>query len=359
MRDIVESILSSPVPVIAWVGPGGAHAASAGFFILLSADVAIMAPGTNTGAAHPISSSGEDIPGTMKDKVVNDLTTFLRSYVTERGRNAEVAETAVVNSKSFTAEEALRSRLIDAVVNDIPEIVRRYDGVEIRRIDKKPAKLQLQGAIVEPFEMTVRQELLSSVLNPNVALILGLLGMIGLYVEITHPGLILPGVVGAISLVLALFGFHGLPVNWAGAALILIAIVLFVMEATVVSHGILAIGGIVAMIIGGLMLVEGPIPELRISLATILAVTFPLAAITIFLVRLVALSHRRKTITGDEGMIGEVGVARSDVFREGTVFVHGELWKAHSREPIQSGAAVRVVKTQGLEVEVEKADAGG
>jgi membrane-bound serine protease (ClpP class) len=356
MREIVEAILSSPTPVIAWVGPNGARAASAGFFILLSADVAVMAPGTNTGAAHPISAGGEDINGALKEKVVNDAAAYLRSYVTQRGRDATVAETGVLKSKSFTAEEALRQHLIDAVVNDVPDIVRKYDGMEIRRIDKRPARLQLQGATIEVFEMTTRQRLLSRVLNPNIALTLALIGLLGLYIEISHPGMILPGVVGAICLILALFAFNFLPVNWAGAALILVAIVLFVLEATVTSHGILALGGIVAMIAGGLMLVEGPIPQLRVSLATTLAVTFPLAIITVFLVRLVALSHRRKSVTGDEGMIGKIGVARSPVHRDGTVFVHGELWKARSNEPIPIGASVRVVRTQGLEVEVEKVD---
>ncbi|HEX4998051.1 MAG TPA: nodulation protein NfeD [Terriglobia bacterium] len=354
MRDIVESVLSSPVPVIAWVGPNGARAASAGFFILLSADVAVMSPGTNTGAAHPISSDGSDIGGSLKEKIVNDAAAYLRSYVTQRGRNAAVAETGVLQSKSFTAEEALHAHLIDAVVNDAPDIIRKYDGAAVRRIDQRSVKLDLEGATIEPFEMSSRQQLLSRVLNPNIALILAVIGLVGLYVEITHPGLILPGVAGAIAIILALFAFNLLPVNWAGAALILVAIALFVMEATITSHGILALGGIVAMIAGGLMLVEGPIPQLRISLATILGVTFPLAAITVFLVRLVALSHARKSVTGGEGMIGEIGVARTDVHAQGTVFVHGELWKARSTSPIESGATVRVVRTHGLEVEVEK-----
>jgi membrane-bound serine protease (ClpP class) len=356
MRNIVESILSSSVPVIAWVGPNGARAASAGFFILLSADLAVMAPGTNTGAAHPISATGDDIKGTLKEKVVNDATAYLRSYTTQRGRDATVAETGITESKSFTADEALRLHLIDAVLNDIPEIVRRYDGVEVRRIDKRSVRLQLADASIEPFQMSARQQLLSHVLNPNIALILALIGLVGLYVEITHPGLIIPGVAGAICLILALFAFNILPVNWAGAVLILVAIALFVMEATVTSHGILALGGIVAMIAGGLMLVEGPIPQLRVSLATVLAVTFPLAAITVFLVRLVAISHSKKSVTGDDGMIGEIGVARSDVHHRGMVFVHGELWKAHSAQPIENGAAVRIIKTHGLEVEVEKVE---
>jgi len=203
------------------------------------------------------------------------------------------------------------------------------------------------------FNMTSRQRLLSRVMNPNLAFILALIGIICLYIEVTHPGLILPGVVGAISIVLALFAFHLLPVNWTGALLILVAIALFVLEATVTSHGILAIGGCVAMIAGALMLVEGPIPQLRIQLGTTLAVTIPVALITIFLVRLVMLSHRRKSVTGVEGMIGEVGVAKSDIHQDGKVLVHGEYWNASSAAPIAAGSRVRVVNVHGLKVQVE------
>ena len=247
----------------------------------------------------------------------------------------------------------LQNNLIDAVISDVAGIVERLDGKEIHHFDDRPETLHLRGATIEVFEMTGRQRILSRVLDPNLALVLALAGLLGLYVEITHPGMVLPGVIGAISLILALFAFNMLPVNWAGAALILLAIVLFVLEATVTSHGILAVGGIVAMIAGGLMLVEGPIPQLRIRLSTTLAVAIPLSIITVVLVRLVYLSHRTKSIVGEEGMIGEQGIAKTEIHNEGNVFVHGEYWNAFSNRPIPAGARVRVVKVQGLKVEVE------
>jgi membrane-bound serine protease (ClpP class) len=356
MREIVEAILSSPVPVITWVGPNGARAASAGFFILLAGDIAVMAPGTNSGAAHPVTSTGQKIEDVMEKKVVSDASAYIRSYTAKRGRNAELAELGVTESKSFTAEEALKDNLIDAVISDVNGIIEQYDGKGIHRIDDRPETLHLRGATVEGFEMNPRQRILSRVLDPNLALVLALAGLLGLYVEVTHPGMVLPGVIGGISLILALFAFNMLPVNWAGAALILLAIVLFVLEATVTSHGILAIGGIVAMIAGGLMLVEGPIPQLRIRFVTTLAVAIPLALITVVLVRLVYLSHQRKSVTGEQGMIGEEGTAKTDIHNEGKVLVHGEYWNASSDRPIPAGARVRVVRVQGLKIEVEPID---
>ncbi len=353
MREIVEAILASPVPVITWVGPNGSRAASAGLFILLAGDAATMAPGTNTGAAHPVSITGGRIDDVMEKKIVSDASAYIRSYVAKRGRNAALAEQGVTESKSFTAEEALKDKLIDAVLADVPAIVSYFDGKEVRRMDDSVKTLKLQGAAVEVFRMTTRQQLLSRVLNPNLAFVLGLFGLLGLYVEMTHPGLILPGVLGAISLIVALFAFNLLPVNFTGAALIFLAITLFVLEATITSHGILAIGGIVAMVVGGLMLVEGPIPQLRIQFGTTLAVAIPLAVITVFMVRLVYLSHRKKSVTGEEGMIGEVGVAKTDINSQGKVLVHGEYWNASSTQHIPAGSRVRVVKARGLQLEVE------
>ncbi|HLQ78234.1 MAG TPA: nodulation protein NfeD [Terriglobia bacterium] len=354
MRDMVGAILDSDVPVITWVGPNGSRAASAGFFVLLAGDVATMSPGTNTGAAHPVSGSGAKIEDVMEKKVVSDITAYMRSYVTKRGRNVAMAEQGVVESRSFTAQEAADQKLIDGVVNDVPDIIRRFDGREIRRFNGSTSRLDLAGATIENYEMSARQRLLSHALDPNLALVLGLIGLLGLYFELTHPGMILPGVAGSICLILSMFAFNLLPVNWAGAALILLAIVLFVLEASITSHGVLGLGGIVAMIAGASMLVEGPIPELRIHLATTIAVTLPLAGITVFLVRLALASRRLKTITGEEGMIGEMGVAKSDVFTNGRVLVHGESWNASSPVPIAAGAAVRVVKVHGLKVEVEE-----
>jgi membrane-bound serine protease (ClpP class) len=353
MREIVEAILESKVPVITWVGPNGARASSAGFFVLLAADVATMAPGTNTGAAHPVSVGGGTIDEVMEKKIVSDTAAYLRSYVAKRSRNPELAEQAVVESRSFTAEEALRERLIDAVVNDVPGIIQRFHGREVHRFDDSTIRLNLENASIQIYEMSARQRLLSRVLDPNLAFVLGLIGLVGLYFELTNPGLILPGVAGGISLILALFAFNVLPLNWTGAALILLAIVLFVLEATIVSHGILAVGGIISMVAGALMLVEGPIPELRIRLSTTLAAAIPLAIITVFLVRLVYLSNRTKSLTGQEGMIGETGVAVSDIHKDGRVLVHGEYWNAFSQSPIAANSRIRVTKVHGLRLEVE------
>ena len=358
MRDMVGAILDSDVPVITWVGPNGSRAASAGFFVLLAGDVAAMAPGTNTGAAHPVSGCGGKIEDVMEKKVVSDVTAYIRSYVSKRGRNAAMAELGVVESRSFSAQEAVDQKLIDGLANDVPDLIHKFSGQQIRRFNGNSVRLDLDGASVEAYAMSARQSLLSHALDPNLALILGLIGVLGLYFEMTHPGMILPGVAGAICLILSLFAFNLLPVNWAGAALILLAIVLFVLEATITSHGILGLGGIVAMIAGASMLVEGPIPELRIHTATTIAVTLPLAAIMIFLLRLAIASRRMKTITGEEGMIGETGVAKSDVHQSGKVFVHGESWNASSMVPISAGSPVRVVKVHGLKVEVEEEKRG-
>ena len=353
MREIVEGILAAETPVIVWVGPSGVRAASAGFFILLAGDLAVMASGTNTGAAHPVSSLGGEIDEVMEQKVVNDVAAFLRSYATKRGRNFELAEKAVTESQSFTAEEALENNLIDNVVSSVADLIETFDGQEITRFDDSVEILELEGSTVEIFEMNTRQRLLSMIMNPNVALVLGLLGLVGLYLEITSPGMIFPGVIGAISLLLALFAFNLLPVNLTGVLLILMAIALFVVEATVPSSGILAMGGVAAMIAGGLMLVDGPIPQLRVQLPTVLAIAIPLAVITVFLVRLVFVSQRRKAVAGGSGMVGAIGTASTDIEEQGKVMVLGEYWRAHSGTPIEQGSRIRVVKVDGLNVEVE------
>jgi membrane-bound serine protease (ClpP class) len=353
MREIVEAILASPVPVIVWVGPSGSRAASAGLFILLAADAATMAPGTNTGAAHPVSITGTAIDKVMETKIVNDAAAFLRSYSAKRGRNAALAEQAVTESRSFTDQEAFDNHLIDAVTKDIPELLSMFDGKELKRFDGRTQTLRLRDATVERFEMTPRQKLLSWIMNPNIAFILGAIGLLGLYIEVTHPGLILPGVAGGISLILALFAFSVLPINFSGVALILLAIVLFVLEAKITSHGILTIGGILAMVVGGLMLVEGPIPELTIHLSTVLAVALPLALITVFLLRLVLQAHRTKSATGDAWILGQAGTAITEIRKSGKVLVQGEVWNAWSRNTIPQGAWIRTVGLEGLLLEVQ------
>jgi membrane-bound serine protease (ClpP class) len=357
-REMVESILASPVPVIIWVGPSGVRAASAGFFVLLSADLALMASGTNTGAASPVSAFGE-IPETMQQKVENDASAFLRSYSGIRGRNAVLAERAVTEAEAFTAEEALDNNLIDGIAPSIEALLERFDGSEVVRFDGTKANLALGGATIELFEMTGRQRLLSTIMNPNIALVLGLVGLLGLYIEITNPGIIFPGVIGGISLILALYAFNVLPVNLTGVLLILLAIALFVVEATVPSSGVLAMGGIVAMVAGGLMLVEGPIPQLRVQLGTVLALSIPMALITVFLVRLVLVAHKNKSVSGRSGMIGEKGTASTEIHETGKVMAHGEYWSAHSKTPIAKGKKIRVLGVEGLNLEVEEVEEEG
>ncbi|MEW5974654.1 MAG: nodulation protein NfeD [Acidobacteriota bacterium] len=355
MREIIEKILSSRVPVIAFVAPSGARAASAGFFILLSADLAVMAPGTNTGAAHPVAVTGGNIDEVMKRKVENDAAAYIRSFVAKRGRNSQLAEKGVIESKSFTETEALENNLIDAIARNTDEIIARFDGREITRFNGDKQVLKLKGETLSRFEMSRRQKLLSRVLNPNIALILGLIGLLGLYVEFTNPGLIFPGVAGAVCIFLALVAFNILPVNVLGIVLILTAIVLFILEAKLTSYGLLAALGIAAMVMGAMILVESPVPELRVQLKTAIGVTLPFAAVSIFLLRLVILSHQRKTVTGQEGMVGELGVALSDLEPEGKVRVHGEIWQAVSDQPIRTGETVRILRVEGLKITVGKA----
>jgi membrane-bound serine protease (ClpP class) len=353
-REIIEKILSSKVPVIVFVGPSGTRAASAGFFILLAGDIAVMAPGTNTGAAHPVMVGGGKPDEVLAKKIENDAAAYLRSFVSKRGRNYAVAEKGVTESKSFTEMEALKEQLIDGIARDFDEIVLKFDGKEIRRFDGSSTVLKLKGEALRAVEMSLRQQLLTKVLNPNIALILGLIGLMGLYIEFTHPGLILPGVAGAICLFLALVALNILPINVLGVALILAALVLFVLEAKVTSYGILAALGITAMIVGSLILIDSPIPELRVRLPIALGMTLPFAAITIFLMRLVIISHRKKSVTGTEGMIEEIGIALMDFQNEGAIRVHGEIWQAVTESPVAAGEKVKVLAVEGMKLRIAK-----
>ena len=353
MRSIVNRILSSPVPVIVYVSPSGSRAASAGFFVVLAADVAAMAPGTNTGAAHPVMMGGQEIDEVMSTKMANDAAAFIRSVAAKRGRNVAAAESAVLQSKSFTEQEALRLKLVDIVAASEGALLRDLDGREIARFNGKRQKLELRGATVRVREMTLRQKVLSFLMNPNVAFIFLSLGMLLLWIEVSNPGAILPGVLGALALVLAVIALNILPTRFAALALILLAFVLFALEAMVTSHGVLGVGGSVALFIGGLMLVDGPIPELRVHWATAGAVSLALSAIAIFLTTIVVKTHRRKPTTGDAGMVGEVGTAETDLTPEGRVFVHGELWSAVSTRPAARGERVAVRSVRDLKLEVE------
>ena len=354
MRQIIEKILASKVPVIVFVGPSGVRAASAGFFILMAADLALMAPGTNTGAAHPVGIGGGKQDEVMAKKIENDAAAYLRSFAAKRGRNAAVAEKGVTESKSFTETEALKERLIDGVANDVDAIVSQFDGKTIQRFDGGSVVLKLKGESVRTLQMSLRQRVLAKALNPNIALILGLVGLMGLYIEFTQPGLILPGVAGGLCLFVAMVALSILPVNALGIAFIIAALVLFVLEAKITSHGLLAALGIAAMVFGSLILVDSPLPELRVRLSTAVGIALPFAVITVFLMRLVILAHRNKSVTGEEGLITETGVALTDIDGEGKVRVHGEIWQASSETPIAAGESVKVLTVEGLKVRVSR-----
>jgi membrane-bound serine protease (ClpP class) len=354
MRETIEKILASPVPVVTYVTPSGGRAASAGFFLLEAGDIAAMAPGTNTGAAHPVLI-GTQMDPVMKQKVEQDATALLRSITLRRGRNAALAQTAVLDSKSFTTEEALTDHLIDLEAADMSDLLAKLDGREIQRFDGRKQVLHVKGATVAVYERNLRQKILAAIADPNVALILLVLGALGIYVEFTTPGLIAPGIAGAILALLGLSALSMLPINWLGAALLLLALTLFVLEAKFTSHGILGIGGAVCMVLGAVMLVNSPVPELRVRLATAIALAVPFAAITILLVSLVMKARANKVITGSEGMIGETGVAASALQPDGMVFVRGEYWTAISPAPLPAGSRVRVTAIDGLRLTVEPA----
>lgn len=353
-RTIIQTILASPVPVIIYVAPSGARAASAGFFILEAADVAAMAPGTNTGAAHPVTLGGEKMDDTMKAKVENDSAAFMRSYVGPRGRNVQLAETGVRESKSWTDQEALQQHLIDVVARDQNDLLHQLDGRTIKRFDGKTAKLHLAGDAIDELPMTLKQRILNFLLDPNIAFLVLAVGALALYAEFNHPGAIVPGVVGVVFILLALFALNLLPTRYASLTLILAAFVLFALEAKFATHGILGLGGIVLLTLGGLLLVDGPIPQMRVQLWTALGVSVPLGLITVFLMTIALRARRSKVVTGLQGMIGAVGEARTDIDPEGKVFVQGELWNAHARSRVGLGEHVVVRKVEGLELEVEK-----
>lgn len=355
MRSIIQHIIKSPVPVIVYVTPSGARAASAGFFILQAADVAAMAPGTNTGAAHPVLL-GEKLDDVMKMKLQNDAAAFIRSLAQQRGRNVAAAEAAVREAKSFSDAEALQQKVIDYIAPDTATLLRTLNGKTIKRFDGRAQTLHTSGTAVRTIDMSLRQRMLSWIMNPNVAFILFSLGMLALWAEFNHPGAFVPGVVGLISIVLAIFALNLMPTRYSALVLILVAFALFALEAKFTSHGILAIGGTICMIIGALLLVDGPIPEMKVHVITAVSVSIPFAIITVFLMTLVLRSRRARVATGKEGMIGEVGVARTAVSNDGKVFVHGELWNATSGVPISEGARIRVRSVDGLHVVVEPAD---
>lgn len=351
-RQLMELMIAAPMPIVAYVTPSGGRAASAGFFLLQAADVAVMAPGTRTGAAHPVQLGGGDMDAVMKEKVVNDAAAQMRGVAQKRGRNAALAETAVTQSKSFTAQEALDQHLIDFVARDQDDLLQQLQGREVTRFNGSKLRLESAGGGIRPYSKSLRQTIISAVADPNIALILIVLGALGIYVEFSAPGLILPGSLGAISALIGLSALSVLPINWLGAALMILALALFVLEAKITSHGILGISGAVAMVLGAMLLVESPMPEMRIRLSTALALSLPFAAITIFLVSLVIRARENKVISGAEGMIGEVGVALAPLTPAGKVFVHGEYWDAVATAPVEAGQRVEVTAIDQLKLTV-------
>lgn len=350
-REIFTAMLGARTPVVVYVAPSGAQAASAGFFLLMASDVAAMSPGTNTGAAHPVEGTGKDIEGVMAKKIEEDASATIRSLADRHGRNAKLAEAAVLESRSFTADEALQANLIELIAPDLPTLLRDLDGREMGA-SEKVSRLHLSAPRVEAFEMTATQRFLSALAHPNLAYILLALGGLGLYFELSHPGAILPGVVGGICLILAFFGLSYLPVNYAGIALIALAMIFFIAEIKVVSHGLLAVAGIVSLILGSLMLFKTPDPVMRVSLGVIIAVALFAAVVVAFMMTLVMRTFRAPVRTGSEGLTQEFGVARSALDPNGTVFVHGEIWKAVSSHPIAAGERVRVTGVNGMVLEV-------
>jgi membrane-bound serine protease (ClpP class) len=352
-RDIINKIVESPVPVIIYVTPSGSRAASAGFFILESADIAAMAPGTNTGAAHPVMLGGGKLDEVMKQKIENDSAALMRSVAGKRGRNVEIAESAVRQSKSFTEEEALKDHLIDVVAPNEESLFKQIQGKPFKRFNGQEFKLDLVGQAVRTYDMTLKQKILSFIMDPNIAFILLAIGALALYAEFNHPGAVIPGTVGVIFILLAAFALNLLPVRHAALAMIVGAFVLFALEAKFATHGVLGVGGVVLLTLGALLLVDAPIPEMRVRLVTALAVSIPVGLITVFLMGIALKARRGKVVTGAQGLVGEVGVARTTLAPYGKVFVHGEIWDAVASSPIPFGESVIVRRVDGLQLTVD------
>jgi membrane-bound serine protease (ClpP class) len=345
----------SRVPVIAYVTPSGGRAASAGFFILEAADVAAMAPGTNTGASSPVLM-GQQMDPVMRSKVENDTSTWLRSLVTKRARNSELAEQTIRQAKAFTEKEALDNHLIDLIAPNEKQLLADLDGREIKRFDGSAEILHMRGAEIVDYRATPRERLIEAIADPNTGYILLVLGALGIYFEFQMPGLILPGVAGGILALLGLSSLAVLPINWIGAALLMLALLLFLLEVKIASHGVLGTGATVAMVLGAVLLINGP-PEVRIRLSTALAVGLPFALIVMFLTTLAIRARGLKNSMGESAMIDLIAQARTALAPSGKVFVHGEYWDATSTVPVEPGTQVRVIGVDGMKLRVEPASA--
>ena len=353
MRDIAKGLLNSSIPVFVYVSPSGARAASAGVIITAAAHVAAMTPGTNIGAAHPVGIGIGGADKTMMKKVENDAVAYVKGIAKKRGRNEDWVERAVRKSESITAEEALRLKVIDFVSTDVNQLLIQADKKEVILSTGKRI-LKTQGAVINQKKMGTRQKVLSTISDPNIAYILFLVGLAGLYFEFANPGVILPGVVGGISLILAFFSMQTLPVNYAGVLLILFGIILFIAELKVISHGILTVGGIISLIMGSLLLFDSPDPALRVSWTVMIPVLTVICLFFVSVIGLVLKAQMRKQRTGGEGMVGETGEAVTDVYETGKVYIKGEYWNASSEKPVEKGKDIKVVSVEGLKVKVEK-----
>jgi membrane-bound serine protease (ClpP class) len=357
-RQIVTHMLAAKTPVAIFVGPSGSRAASAGFILIIAADVAAMAPGTNIGAAHPVAGNGQTMDETMAKKAAEDVAAYVRTLAAKRHRNAGLAEQAVMQSKAFTEDEALNAEppLIDLVATDVPDLLKKLDERTVTRFDGTTGTLHTASAPVTTIGMTLRQRVLSAIAHPNIAYILMSLGMLGLTIELWTPGAILPGVVGGISLLLAFFALQVLPVNYTGLLLMLFGLMLLALEIKVTSYGLLTVGGVLSLIFGSMILIDSPAPELQLSLSLVIASVIGFTAIAVFLVRLGLKAHRAAPVSGMEGMLNETGKALNPIEpgQPGTVGIHGEVWRAVSDGHIARGDRVRVVRIDGLTLTVRK-----
>jgi membrane-bound serine protease (ClpP class) len=355
MEEIIHKILDAPLPIIIYVTPSGNGASSAGFFILEAADVAAMAPGTNTGAAHPVRGDGVALDPVMKEKLENYAASLMRSYVSKRGRNVEVAESAVRQSKSFTADEALAQHLVDYIAKDDNDLFQQLEGKTITHFNGEKEVLHLVGKPVRLYQPSLRQQILSWLMDPSLAGLLFAIGMLALYAEFNHPGAVVPGVIGFIAILVALFAMHLLPTRYESLALLAGAFVLFALEAKMQTHGVLTAGGILMMILGMLLLVDGPIPEMRVKLWAALAISIPIGLITAFLMSIAIQARRNKLVNGEQGLVGEIGVVSSRLAPAGKVLLRGALWDATSAATVEAGQTVVVRRVNNLVLQVDPA----
>jgi membrane-bound serine protease (ClpP class) len=351
MRLIIKDITNAPLPVAVYVSPSGGRAASAGVFITLAAHVAAMAPGTNIGAAHPVAMGGGEMDKTMKEKVENDAVSYIKSIAEQHGRNVKWAEDAVRKSVSATEKEALELKIVDLVVEDVPALLARLDGRTVS-LAGGSVTLRTKGVEARAFPMGWRLEALKALSDPNIAMLLMTIGTIGILAELYNPGAILPGIVGAISLILAFYSLQSLPINYAGVALIVLGVVFFILEIKVTSYGLLTLGGIAAMTLGGLLLVKTDVPFMQVSLSFLLPTVITAGAIMFGMAWLAMKARRRGPVTGRESMVGEIATAKTDVAPHGQVFLHGELWDAISDAPIRKGEEALIKAVEGLTLKV-------